>query len=122
MTDVQRTKELVWSALGNKALAKGEWLVVDVTVRNISNQNFGLNTHDFELVDGTGVKYQHSSELPALGNYQQQRGLSAVGGQVPPGVPVKTALKTALVFDVNPEAVGFKLDLKQAKTMVDLGG
>ncbi|HEY8695760.1 MAG TPA: hypothetical protein VIR57_23790 [Chloroflexota bacterium] len=44
-------------------------------------------------------------------------GLKPLGGQIPPGV----SIDTALLFDINPDAKGFALNLVQARRSVDLG-
>lgn len=118
ITQVKREKgPLVWSQYGNKTEPKGEWVIIDIDLKNIGKENFGLNTHDFGLVDDAGVKYDHSSASGASSSFQEYQKLSKLGDQYPPGVP----LQSALVFDINPAARGLKLDLKQAKTLVDLG-
>jgi hypothetical protein len=119
VTQVKREKgPLVWSQYGNKTSPAGEWLIIDISLKNIGKQNFGINTHDFELVDDKGVKYAHSTANGATSSFQEYQKLTALGGQVPPGL----AVNSALVFDINPAATGLKLILKQAKdAAIDLG-
>ncbi len=109
VTKVDKTKTITWSEFGNKTDATGTWLIVSITLKNIGNQNFGINTFDFELRDGANVKYDTSSKLEAFGYVQYQK-LTPLGEQVPPGLEVKSAL----LFDINPAATGLKLVLKQA--------
>lgn len=109
VTKAEKTKTLVWSQFGNKTDATGVWLIVSMTLKNIGNRNFGINTWDFELRDGSGAQYTTSSKLEAFA-YIDYAKLASLGEQVPPGLEVKTAL----IFDINPEAKGLKLVLKQA--------
>ncbi|MBI3942951.1 MAG: DUF4352 domain-containing protein [Chloroflexi bacterium] len=43
----EKMKTLVWSEYGNKTDAKGEWLIIPLTLKNIGKQNFGINNFDF---------------------------------------------------------------------------
>lgn len=117
VTDVERTSEpLVWSDYGNQTEAKGEWVIVKMTLKNIGKKNFSINTHDFELVTGDGTKYSTSTEGGVSYGYHEHHKLSRLGEQMPPGLPIETAV----IFDVAPNAQNLKLNLRQAKTMVDL--
>ena len=111
VTKVDRMKTLVWSDFGNKTDALGQWLIVSMTLRNIGNQNFPINTFDFQLTDGGGTKYDTSSKFEVY-SYMSHAKLTNLGEQFPPGIDVKTAL----VFDINPAATGLKLVLKQANS------
>jgi hypothetical protein len=95
---------------------KGAWVAVYVTLQNTGKENFPINVHDFELHDAGGVKYRASAEMAAIG-YPRAKGLAPLGGQSPPGVPVKSVV----LFDVAPSAAGLRLWLVQEKVYVDLG-
>ncbi len=87
--DVERPgKDLVWSQVGNKSQAAGEWLVVIVEMKNTGNRNFGVNNHDFELRTAGGAVYNVSSDIGAY-SYSETKGGQRIGGQVPPGVVVR---------------------------------
>ena len=109
VTKVDKTKSLQWSEFGNKIDALGQWVIISLTLRNIGNQNFSINTFDFKLTESSGVLYDTSSKLEAY-SYIRYKKLTNLGEQFPPGVDVMTAL----VFDVNPAATGLRLVLKQA--------
>lgn len=99
-------KTLVWSQFGNQSAAAGEWLIAVVKLRNTGKENFGLNTHDFEL-QGSAT-YKVSSDIGAL-SYSEFKGGQRVGGQVPPGVDVTYHIP----FDVAPGATGLALVFNQ---------
>lgn len=110
VTKVERVKALKYGDFtGSTVDALGQWLVVSLTLTNIGSQNFPINTFDFQATDAGGVKYDTSTKLEIFSYVRYQR-LTSLGEQFPPGV----AVKTALVFDINPEATGLKLVLKQA--------
>ena len=116
--EVTRTK-----SLGDRFLkddAKGEYVVVGVTLKNVGKENFTLNSHDFTLYDAAGVKYNTGSSSGA-GTWAKAHGydggaLTFSTGQMPPGVPVKYVL----VFDTAPGAEGLSLSLNQARVNVAL--
>jgi len=112
----QRQKEIKAKFTGSAA--KGEYVVVGVRVKNVGRENFGLNAHDFELYDGSGVKYRPASVY--VMEWAKTLGYDGVMGQdtaqMPPGVPGTYAL----AFDVAPDAQGLRLRLVQAKTDVAL--
>lgn len=113
----ERRKELVASQF-TKDTAKGEFVVVPVTVENIGKQNFGLNTWDFTLYDANRVKYDMASIYPTT--WAKASGFAGIIGadtrQMPPGVPTKYAA----VFDVTPGSQGLRLALNQPKVEVAL--
>jgi hypothetical protein len=117
VTKVEKEKTLTWSEFGNTSEAKGTWLIVYMTLKNIGKQNFGINTWDFELRDASDIKYDTSTDFGTTAMFLSYKKLSNLGEQYPPGVPVNTAL----IFDIAPDAKGLKLVLKQARTSVDLG-
>lgn len=101
-------QELVWSQFGNKSTAAGTWLVVAFDMKNTGNQNFGVNTFDFQLTDAGGATYKFTSDFGAA-SYSTFKGGQSIGGQVPPGVTVRYSL----VFDINPAATGLQLVFNQ---------
>jgi uncharacterized membrane protein len=102
-------KELVWSQFGNKSVAAGTWFVVVVDMKNTGNQNFGVNTSDFELKAGN-VTYKVSDDLGTYG-YSDLKGGQKISGQVPPGVNVTFYV----IFDVAPTATDLQFIFKQDK-------
>jgi len=102
-------KELVWSQFGNKSVAAGTWFVVVVDMKNTGNQNFGVNSSDFELKSGN-VTYKVSDDMGTY-SYSELKGGQRVGGQVPPGVNVTYYI----VFDVAPNAADLQFIFKQDK-------
>lgn len=118
VTNVEKVKTLSWvESYGtpSKADAKGLWVVVYLTLKNTGRENFEINDHDFELRDGSGVKYTTSRQSDLYG-FRRAKKLAALGEQFPPGVPANTAV----VFDIAPDAVGLKLWLVQEKAAIDL--
>ena len=110
VTKVEKVKTLVWSDLASgKTDALGTWAVVSLTLKNIGKQNFPINGFDFNVTDAAGIKYDPSTKLEAS-MFVSHAKLTNLGAQFPPGVEVKTAL----VFDVSPDAKSLKLVLKQA--------
>ena len=107
-------------ATGNefaKLDALGTWLVAYATLKNVGTQNFGINSFDFELQDSAGVKSKVTDQFSGMTIWLEKLGLKSLGSQIPPGVSVDTAL----LFDVNPDAKGFRLNLVQARRFIDLG-
>jgi hypothetical protein len=102
------------------ATAKGEYIAVVVEVVNRGKENFGLHAWDFELLDGTGVKYRpDQSSTWAWSQALPGRRLGAIGldsAQMPPGV----SGTYVVVFDVAPDAQGLQLRLVQAGKHVPL--
>jgi len=113
VTKTDRQKQVQWTAFGNTFDAKGIWQIINVQVENIGKQTYAINTWDFEVRDGGGVVYKAASES---GMYARSLKLSSTGEDFPPGVPAELIL----LFDVNPAATGLKLNLVQAKVLVDL--
>lgn len=118
----QRAKEFVYFTRPEmKATAKGEFVMVLLRVKNVGNQNFGLNAPlDFELHDAQNRKYAPESFGSESGYYfgewlklQNRQPLCI---QCPPDVPIETGV----LFDVAPGLTGLKLRIVQAKTDVAL--
>lgn len=114
---LEKAKTLTWSQFGNKTDAKGTWLVVYMTLKNVGKENFSINTWDFELNDATGIKYNTTTDVATAYGFNDLKKLAKLGEQFPPGV----STKTALLFDIAPDAKGLKLLVKQAQTSIDLG-
>lgn len=102
--------DLVWSQFGNKEIAAGTWYVVQMKLKNTGNTNFGVNSSDFELKDGSGVTYKTSDKLAAY-SYSEFKGGKSISSQVPPGVEVTYYM----VYDINPVATGLTMTFKQDK-------
>ncbi|HEV8638248.1 MAG TPA: DUF4352 domain-containing protein [Chloroflexota bacterium] len=115
VTNVETTKTLAWSEVGNTTDAKGLWLVVYLTLKNTGKENVPINVWDFELHAAGDVKYKSSTETAALG-FVGFKKLARLGEQFPPGV----ATGTAVVFDVAPDAADLKLWLVQEKRYIAL--
>lgn len=79
-------------------------------MKNTGNQNFGVNTADFEMKGAGGTVYKFTSEFGAI-SYGELKGGQRIGGQVPPGVNVTYYV----VFDVAPNATDLQLVFKQDK-------
>lgn len=109
VTGTETTKTLVWTSVGNKQDAVGQWLMIDASLTNTGKENFGVNTWDFEVVDADGNTYNHSTATAALLYPAYKQAKSASSQQVPPGV----ATPLILVFDINPSATGLQLVFKQ---------
>lgn len=97
--------------------ALGTWFAVYMNLKNVGNANFPINTSDFELQDSAGIKSSVTTHIVEMGVWLDKLSLKKLGEQIPPGI----SFDTALLFDVNPDAKGLKLNLKQANTLVDLG-
>jgi hypothetical protein len=97
--------------------ALGTWVVVYMTLKNIGNQNFDINSWDFKLESGSGTTYDVTDHSVEMNVWLENVGLRRLGQQVPPGVE----FSTALLFDVSPNASKLSLDLRQANTRVNLG-
>jgi hypothetical protein len=117
--DVKKQKTLDWSKTWHPT-AKGTFVIVAMTVTNTGKENFGLNSWDFELKDSGGVTYKPETSTEAS-LAMKELGFPVIGlgttDKVPPGVPVKTSV----IFDINPAASALKLNLVQAKSVIDLG-
>lgn len=91
-------KNLVWSDYGNKTLAGGEWLVIEVAIRNDGKSSTALQRDNF------GIKDQDNNTYFAdfYGNaYSEYKGGLDIDRAVPPGV----TNRSYLAFDVRPGLV-----------------
>lgn len=121
--DIKATKAeklgqtLTWSQYGNKSQAAGTWFVVTVEMKNTGKTNFGINTHDFKLLDASGIEYKTSDDFGTYA-YSEYKGGQNIGKQVPPGVTVRYFV----VFDIAPDAKGLRFQFDQdKKPTFDLG-
>lgn len=105
-------KELVWSQVGNKSTAVGTWVVVAVKMKNTGNQNFGVNTFDFEMRSSGGVKHNVSNDGLSYSKYKG--GQEIFGSQVPPGSEVTYYVP----FDVAATATELQFVFKQDKNPI----
>lgn len=100
--------------------AKGEYVVVGVTVKNIGQRNVGIRGRDFALYDGKNVRYDPATSVYATAwakaNGYDGGVLNIASGQLPPGVPVTYAI----VFDVTPGTTGLRLRLNLVRVDVPL--
>jgi|GEM_PF-5863942 len=123
ITEVTRQKTLTsWNA---KPLnAEGEWVIVFLTLNNISNTSQAVHDFDFViyLYDGSRAYWVHEySEARWL--YQESRGLSVLLDRgnnydkksFPPGI-----IHTALVYDVSPPNQDLKLAIIGPGNFIDL--
>ena len=97
--------------------ALGTWLAVYITLKNVGKANFPINNADFQLQDAAGTKSDVTDHIVEMDTWLDKVKLKKLGEQIPPGI----SFDTALLFDVNPAAKGFKLNLRQANTLVELG-
>ena len=104
-------KDLVWSQFGNKSTAVGTWVVVVVKMKNTGNQNFGINSFDFEMRTTGGTKYNVSSDAFSYSSY---KGGQTLGGQVPPG----SEATYYIAFDITPSATELQFVFKQDKNPI----
>lgn len=117
VTKVETAKTITWSNFNNTTTAVGTFLIVSMTLRNVGDRNFPINTFDFQATDHSGAKYDAASALGAQNGFLTHNNLTPLGSQFPPGLDVKTAV----LFDVNPSGTSHKLILKQANgTLVAL--
>ena len=115
VTKLDQQKTITWSQYGNKADAKGIWQIVHIKLQNVGNQTHPINAWDFEVKDDAGITYKADAMVSM--QYSDFSKLSKPMDNYPPGVPAEIGV----AFDINPAAKGLKLNLVQAKTLVDLG-
>ncbi len=111
---VSTQKTVTWSAFGNKTAAKGTWLLITMALMNGGDKTMAINEWDFELKDDHGRTYGMDTVTSAM--FDSYNKISSLGEQIPPGV----ATGVGMLYDVNPDAKGFRLYLKQAGEYVDL--
>ena len=116
-TDVLRSDILV-SSLGTE---EGDFLIVDVTFSNNSNQDVTLATPFATLLDGEGHEYEADIKDNFLHVYPEE---NMFVDHVKPGA----TKEGKILFSVNdPEASGFKLQVGEARfasgdtAQIDLG-
>jgi len=99
-------KTVVWSKVGNKTDATGEFLIVNITAVNTGKENFGLNPWDFRVVTVDGTVYKTAT---CCFSYAEYKGMQGLSNQVPPGVPIKAPV----IFDVTPGLAGLTFEFTQ---------
>jgi len=117
VTDVVRSDILV-SRLGT---AEGDYLIVDITFTNNSNQDVTLATPFVILLDSEGREYEANIKDNFLHVYAEE---NMFVDHVKPGA----TKEGKIIFSVdNPEASGFKLRVGEARfasdetALIDLG-
>jgi hypothetical protein len=112
VTAVDRAPSFTWSSFGNVETAKGVWVFVRLTLKNLGDRNFGIGPQDFVLQDSAGIRYDPCGSFACF-SYLSHNKLALLSSleQFPPGVETKTAL----LFDLNPSAAGLRLVLKQGR-------
>lgn len=106
---VKKQKTFTWTSFGNKETAKGIWLIVVLGAKNLGDRTMRLNSWDFELRDLEGNTYEMNDGF-ATRMFNSDAELANMGEECPPGV----LCTMGLFFDVNPDAEGYRLFLKQA--------
>ena len=84
-------------SLGGKfssVMPVGEWVVVEISLKNTGDRNFGFNDANFVLRTSTNAKLTTKSDFSLTGYNDSRGGNSA--SQIPPGATVKYYA----VFDV----------------------
>jgi hypothetical protein len=104
------TGDLVWSQVGNKTAPVGQWFVIIADLKNVGNENFTVNTFDFELKTANGQTYKYAQGGEYI-MYAQFKGLQAPGKQIPPGATASTVL----LFDIAKGTEGINLVFAQAR-------
>jgi len=113
----QPGKTLPFASHGAPTDAAGTWVVVQVKMKNVGNQQGGVHVTDYQLRTPAGSTYPTSEKVEVNG-YSQDRGGADVRGQVPPGDEVTLYL----VFDVAPDTTGLQLQFNQDKgPLINLG-
>lgn len=108
LVEVKTQKTVTWSAFGNKTSAKGTWLVIIMAIMNGGDKSMPINSWDFELKDDQGRTYSMDTVTSSM--FSDFNKLSSLGDTFPPGV----GDGVGMLYDVNPDAKGFRLYLKQA--------
>ena len=102
------------SQFGNKAEEKGIWQIDHIKLKNVGNQTYPINAHDFEVKDSQDITYK--ADIVQSGSYSRHNKLSSPGENFPPGVEAELGLLT----DVNPAATELRPWIVQAKVFVNL--
>ena len=112
---VQQAKTLSWGTSGDKAQAKGTFLLVYMTVKNIGSKNSALDASNYQLKDANGNTYNPNNSSQ-VASFIRSSKMANFGEQIPPG-PAQNAL---LIFDLDSNATGLTLFLNQAQAQVKL--
>lgn len=112
---VQTEKTIDWSGVGNKESAKGQFVEVFVTAKNVTAKTDQVSAFDYELVDGAGARYASCTSFACI-SYPDRVGRDWFGTQVPPG----SSFKLLAIFDVTPGVQGLQLIIEK-KARINLG-
>lgn len=107
ITNIEKTTTL---KAGRSFTAKGTYVIVNLTIKNISKRNSRVNRLATIVQDAIGNEY--ASDEGTAFQFLVHNGQSDMfAPNVPPGISVETMF----VFDVNPEATGLMLCLADAR-------
>ncbi len=112
---VQQAKTLSWGTSGDKAQAKGTFLLVYMTVKNIGSKNSALDASNYQLKDANGTAY-NTTNLSQVASFIRSSKMANFGDQISPG----QSLNTLLIFDLDSNAKSLTLYLNQAQAQVKL--
>jgi hypothetical protein len=100
-------KSLEWSPYGRTEEASGEWLVIEITLKNIGTSNKSLQRDAFKIKDAHGKIYNHYSDLTVAELYSLYRDGDLIDNIVfSPG----STISSYLVFDISTHAIGLQLE------------
>jgi hypothetical protein len=115
VTTVARQPTLEWNSLSAPEQARGVWVILHVHAENVGSARAPLQAMDFQVRDAAGTVYPVDERLSAY--YSAFHRLSTPAGTYPPHV----AVEVGLVFDVDPAATGWQLQIAGAPQAVALG-
>lgn len=110
---VQTAKEITWSDYGNKDAAKGQFVLVYATVKNITNKSAAVNSFDYKLLDSTGAEYDTTSSIAAY-SYPKLVKRISFNEQIPP----RTTSALLGIFDVATDATDLVLQIENSTKIV----
>jgi hypothetical protein len=111
---IHKAQTLMWGNPAGKADATGTFLLVYMTLKNIGNQNLGLDARDVKLQDAGGTDYT-TSNLDQAASFIRFSKLANFGDPFPPGIP----LNAVLIFDLAPTANGLQLYVEQTQVSLE---
>ncbi len=122
VTGIERTKTLNLSPLMANNDAQGTYLIIYLTLKNVSKQNLSVRASDFKVRDKNDVNYDAIDER-LLATFLYIRKLTMFSNPPIPGTSVNTfvpgvQVSTALIFDISPDAKQLQLRLGQTATLV----
>jgi hypothetical protein len=111
--DVRRMEALVWGEDGAAATPQGEFVVVLLQARNLSDRTLSLNAWDFELRNSTGRRYLPASVF-GFNTWLEHN------GRKPFASPCAAAeqIVTGLLFDVPARMSGLRLRLLRVNRFI----